>query len=167
MKTHFYIIPLLFLSACYPSKRAAKEVVKAHAIYPEVTAKFCAEFFPVKETEKTTIEYRPGQTIYQTDTTFVDCDTPENKGKKSVPVIYSYEKGRIDTFFSITVKEVENTAKITMLNNEVNNLQASNDDYKRQKKRWQNISFIFIALSIVEALLIYTIFKLKKTNNGN
>lgn len=101
------ILALLF-AGCTASRQLAKISVK----HPELLAKTCGTFFPIKESTTKEIQYVQGErdTIWQSE--FVDCDTIIGKDRiVRVPyVIHS-----MDTLKVVEVRVEENTAQVTAL----------------------------------------------------
>lgn len=99
---------LVVLCGCYTEKRAAKDVVRAHVEYPNITAGYCGKWYPIRIYDSTRIEYRPGDVKYiPGDTVVVDCDTAKTK---IVKVPCPPQIVRVDTLYFSSDKQAENTA---------------------------------------------------------
>jgi hypothetical protein len=120
------LVLIISLTGCYTKKQAARQVIKAQTVYPELVAANCGLWYPPKEFTKTETQYIPGKDSIIRDTQFVDCTEPGNIDNKSVPVPCD-KSIRVDTFIKQVTNQVENTAKIEALTAENKQLKAAND----------------------------------------
>ena len=98
------ILILLLLSGCYTVNKASKQVIKAHVTYPQITAKYCSEFYPTHDSVIFTKEFIKGETVTEVDSFWVDCDSivKNNPGALSntkVPCPPSKNSFRVDTVY--------------------------------------------------------------------
>lgn len=112
---------VLILTSCDTSRRAAIRGAKIQAAQPEVMARLCAQYYPVKEVTTTEIEYIHGRTDTIHNEVMVDCDTvflnrdiPRVVRVKCPPSTHT-----TDTVLKSVVSYKENTAKIQAINNEL------------------------------------------------
>jgi hypothetical protein len=111
------LILALFITGCTAEKQLAKISVKR----PELLAKTCGNFFPIKESVTREIQYVQGQrdTLWQSE--FVDCDTIYGQDRViRVPYIVKIR----DTFKMVEVRTEENTAQIESLGYNISELEA-------------------------------------------
>lgn len=119
---------VFLLSGCYTANKATKQVVKAQVHYPEVLAGICGDLYPPKEYRKDSIIYKPGAVVtIPGKTVYVDCNSDSNKGKSNVPIDCPPSTMQIDTVYSKSEIQVENTAKVTALELQQGKLQRSYD----------------------------------------
>lgn len=147
------ILILLFFASCFSQKQAAKYIGKADVVYPDLTAQFCANRFPVKESTNTEIKYIPGRIDTLTNYIELDCDTViepkyiERKIKVEVPkVIY-----RTDTIEKEKTKIVENTA---LSENLRRNFVTKSTELDKQLKKNRSLYKWIYGLSITFLILL-------------
>lgn len=99
----------LILGSCYTKKKAARQVTRAQAEYPETVASRCGDWYPPKTETVTNTRYVPGKTKIVRDTLKVDCS---EVGNQIVYVPYETGAERVDTVYKEINNTVENTAKI-------------------------------------------------------
>lgn len=136
------------LTGCYTKRQAARQVIRAQSIYPEIVAARCGLWYPPKEYTTTNTKYIRGKDSVILDTFFVDCTEPGNIDNKNVPVPCD-KSVRVDTVEKEVIKQVENTAKIEALTD-------SNISLQKELNQWR-LGCIGFAIA---SLLI--IFKTKK-----
>jgi hypothetical protein len=115
-----FIIPTILLSGCYTLNKAQKQVIKAHVEYPQVTAKYCSEFYPTKDSVIIKKELAKGKTITKIDSFWVNCDSivKNNPGailNVKVPCPPSKNSFRVDTIYDSKEIVRENTARVASL----------------------------------------------------
>lgn len=147
---------LLLLSGCYTQRKAERQVIKAQAHYPQVVAAGCGNWYPPKETTITRTEYKPGVTVYRSDTVKINCDSVVKNGKGD-NVIYMPcppQSRRVDTFYTTSIQTVENTARITALQ------QSYNQEHDRAERLlWERNLWRMTALIAIAAIGIYVVIK--------
>lgn len=67
----------MLTSGCNAQKRATKHMVKAWQLSPEIAVKYCRQVAPITEVTKDSIVYLQGETITETDTLTINCDSPK------------------------------------------------------------------------------------------
>jgi hypothetical protein len=151
-----YLCALLVLSGCYSQRKAEKQVLKAQAHYPQVVGSDCGNWYPPKETTVTKTEYKPGATVYHSDTVKVDCDSVVKNGKgNSVVYLPCPPQGvRVDTFYTTSLKTVENTAKITALQQSYDKEHDRAEQLLFERNLWR-----IIALVCLSAVAVYVVIK--------
>lgn len=110
------ILALLF-AGCTASQQLAKISVKR----PELLAKTCGNFFPIKESVTKEIQYVQGQrdTLWQSE--YIDCDTVIGQDRIiRVPYLVNIR----DTFKVVEVRVEENTAQLESLGYNISELEA-------------------------------------------
>lgn len=182
------ITAALLISGCYTQSKAKKQFLKVHANHPIVSAKYCSEFYPTRDSTIIKSEYIAGDTIITTEWKAIDCDSlikikntlqnAENKGSNGKRDETIYNRKGTNTFYIPThsssktdtlreYKEVirENTAKISFLTLDNEQLSKSNavltsklDDETKRKNRWRTIAFI--AIGVIVAYGIARLYKL-------
>jgi len=148
------LILALFIAGCTAEKQLAKISVKR----PDLLAKTCGNFFPIKESVTREIQYVQGQrdTLWQSE--FVDCDTIIGKDRViRVPYIVKIR----DTFKVVEVRTEENTARITAL--ETNLLQKDEQllDTKQTLKNARGVLSILIVILATIGVFLYIKSRLK------
>lgn len=147
---------LLVLSGCYTQRKAERQVIKAQAHYPQIVAKNCGNWYPPKETTITQTEYKQGATVYRTDTVTVDCDSvvKNGKGNNVVSVPCPPQTERVDTFYTSSVTTVENTARITALQ------QSYDKEHDRAERLlWERNLWRIAALISIAVIAVYVVVK--------
>lgn len=166
MKKTLTIISIaLLLSGCYTAKQASKQVIKAHVTYPQITAKYCSEFYPTHDSVIIKKELVKGETITEIDSFWVDCDSivKNNPGVKSntkVPCPPSKNSYRVDTVYDSKEIIRENTAKITSLEFQIKEKDAI------IVKQWESVAlykkFMWAFFGLLAVNVILFILKAKK-----
>jgi hypothetical protein len=141
------IIALLF-AGCTAEKQLAKISVKR----PELLAKTCGNFFPIKESVTKEIQYVQGQrdTLWQSE--YIDCDTIYGQDRViRVPYIVKIR----DTFKVVEVRTEENTARVTAL--ETNLLQTGEQllDTKQALKNTRGVLSILTVILATIGVFLY------------
>lgn len=151
------LILALFVSGCTAEKQLAKISVKR----PELLAKTCGTFFPVKEsTTKETI-YVQGQrdTIWQSE--FVDCDTIIGKDRiVRVPYVIRSR----DTLKIVEIRTEENTAQLESLGYNISELEAmcvaKDKEILSTKQTLKNTrGLLWIAIAILATIGVFLYIK--------
>lgn len=147
---------LLALSGCYSQRKAERQVLRAKAGYPEVVATDCGNWYPPKETTVTNTEYKPGVTVYHTDTVKVDCDSvvKNHAGNAVVYLPCPPQSVRVDTFYSVSVKTVENTARVEALQLTCNKEHDRAEQLLHERNLWR-----IIALACIAVIGVYAVIK--------
>ena len=138
------IFALLF-AGCTAEKQLAKISVKR----PELLAKTCGNFFPVKESTTRETIYVQGQrdTIWQSE--FVDCDTVIGKDRiVRVPYVIRSR----DTLKVVEVRVEENTARVKAF--ETNLLQKEGQLLSTKQALKNTRGLLWICITILTAVLI-------------
>jgi len=148
------LILALFITGCTAEKQLAKISVKR----PELLAKTCGNFFPIKESVTKEIQYVQGQrdTLWQSE--FVDCDTVIGQDRIiRVPYLIKIR----DTFKMVEVRTEENTARVTAL--ETNLLQTGEQllDTKQALKNTRGVLSILTAILATIGVFLYVKSRLK------
>jgi hypothetical protein len=141
------ILALLF-AGCTAEKQLAKISVKR----PELLAKTCGNFFPIKESVTKEIQYVQGQrdTLWQSE--YIDCDTVIGQDRViRVPYIVKIR----DTFKVVEVRTEENTARVNAL--ETNLLQTGEQllDTKQALKNTRGVLSILTAILATIGVFLY------------
>lgn len=151
-----YLCALLLLPGCYSQRKAERQVLKAQAHYPEVVANDCGNWYPPKETSVTKTEYKPGVTVYHSDTVRIDCDSVIKNGAGG-NVVYlpcPPQSVRVDTFYTSSFTTVENTARVAALQQTYNKEHDRAEQLLHGRNLWRIIALVCIA-----AIGIYTVTK--------
>lgn len=151
-----YLYTLLLLSGCYSQRKAERQILRAQVHYPEVVANDCANWYPPKETSVTKTEYKPGLTVYHTDTVRIDCDSVVKSGSENgiVYVPCPPQSVRVDTFYTSSFTTVENTARIMALQQTYNKEHDRAEQLLHGRNLWRIIALVCIA-----AIGIYAVIK--------
>lgn len=156
MKCFKYIIVILILSSCYTTNKAKKQVSKAHALKPIVTAEMCNSFYPIKDSISYKFEFIQGKN----DTTF-QVDTLMNS-KDSIIYINTikYIK-KTDTIREQLTSIKESTSKDAVILNLSEQKAIIKETLRATKKSlntWRLSFFILIALYLGKIILTKRIF---------
>ena len=148
------LILALFITGCTAEKQLAKIGVKR----PDLLAKTCGNFFPIKESVTKEIQYVQGQrdTLWQSD--FVDCDTIYGQDRIiRVPYVIRLH----DTFKVVEVRTEENTARVNAL--ETNLLQTGEQllDTKQALKNTRGVLSILTVILATIGVFLYVKSRLK------
>ena len=148
------LILALFITGCTAEKQLAKISVKR----PELLAKTCGNFFPIKESVTKEIQYVQGQrdTLWQSE--FVDCDTIYGQDRIiRVPYVIRLH----DTFKVVEVRTEENTARVNAL--ETNLLQTGEQllDTKQALKNTRGVLSILTVILATIGVFLYVKSRLK------
>lgn len=142
---------LLCLSGCYTQRRAERQVYKAHLRYRQVTAQYCnAVFDPVVHVVDSYI-YRPGAAIFHTDTVAINCDSVVAMAplqpivKLPCPPCAS----RTDTVYRMVRTQVENRARIALLEQERSGLQQ---ELAKSRAKYKMLLWPLTALAVYTLL---------------
>ena len=159
-----FIIPIILLSGCYTTNKAKKQVIKAHAEYPQVTAKYCSEFYPTKDSLIIRDNYIKGDIIESTDTFFVDCDSIINANINSpAPIrvaVPCKSTHSVDTIFRSKEVVRENTATVEHLEFQIKDKDATIIKQGEDISFYKKFMWAFFGLLAVNGILI--ILKIKK-----
>lgn len=143
------LILSLLLVGCYTTNKAKKQVVKAHALKPNVTAELCTSFYPTKDSiVKETINI-PGKN----DTVLsMVIDTVYDKSTNTIYLDRIKYINRVDTVFKSVFSNKQSTSKTIHLNNKINDLnelKAVNkqtiSNLKESRNKWR----FYMVLAIV------------------
>lgn len=147
---------LLLLSGCYTQRKAERQLLKAQARYPEIVATDCGNWYPPKELTVTKTEYKPGVTVYHSDTVTIDCDSvvKNSAGDNVVYLPCPPRTERVDTFYTSSVKTVENTARITALQQLYDKEHDRAERLLHERNIWRIVALVCIA-----AIGIYAVIK--------
>lgn len=151
-----YLCALLLLSGCYSQRKAERQVLRAQAHYPEVVANDCGKWYQPKESSVIRTEYKPGLTVYHSDTVRIDCDSVI-KGGEGNGIVYvpcPPQSVRVDTFYTSSFTTVENTARIMALQQTYNKEHDRAEQLLRGRNLWRIIALVCIA-----AIGIYAVIK--------
>lgn len=148
------LLILMILSSCYTDRKATKQVVKAHAIKPKITANLCNSFYPVKDSIVKESIFIEGK--HDTITNLV-TDTLINKDTTIIiNNVYKYIN-RTDTLFKTHIQYKESTSKLRDLTyklNDLNKLNSSNNTtikhLKLNRNSWRYAFFIVIMLYLLK-----------------
>lgn len=166
MKKTLTIISIaLLLSGCYTTNKASKQVIKAHVTYPQVTAKYCSEFYPTHDSVVIKRELVKGETITEVDSFWVDCDSivknnPESKSNVKVPCPPSKNSFRVDTVYNSKVIFRENTARIADFEFQIKKKDATIIKQGEDISFYKKYMWAFFGLLTVNGILI--VLKIKK-----
>ena len=147
------ILALLF-AGCTAEKQLAKISVKR----PELLAKTCGNFFPVKESTTRETIYVQGErdTIWQSE--FVDCDTIIGKDRiVRVPYVIRSR----DTLKVVEVRVEENTARVNALETNLLEKEGQLLDTKQALKNTRGLLWIAIAILATIGVFLYLKSRLK------
>lgn len=147
------ILALLF-AGCTAEKQLAKISVKR----PELLAKTCGNFFPIKESTTKEIQYIKGErdTIWQSE--FVDCDTIIGKDRVlRVPYVIRSR----DTLKVIEVRVEENTARVNALETNLLDKEGQLQSTKQTLKNTRGLLAIAIAILATIGVFLYLKSRLK------
>lgn len=149
---------LLVLSGCYTQRKAERQLVKAQARYPQVVANDCGNWYPPKEMTVTQTEYKPGIPVYHTDTVTIDCDSVIKNVKGGVVYMPCPPRvERVDTFYTTSVRTVENTAKITALQQSYDQERDRAERLLWERNLWRIIALVSIAIIAVYATIKFVL----------
>lgn len=148
------LILTLTLCSCYAPKRAARDLRKVFVHYPQLIAEHCATQYPVKPITEIRTRYLPGKDSFVIDTVEVEC--PDSVRTVSVPITKYHL--RVDTFTRDSIVEIENTARISFLENEAKDARATlllEQQKHKTTRRWLNIAASFSVLSGLAFLILF------------
>lgn len=143
------ILALLF-AGCTAEKQLAKISVKR----PELLAKTCGNFFPVKESVTKEIQYVQGQrdTLWQSE--YIDCDTVIGQDRIiRVPYVIRLH----DTLKVVEVRTEENTARVNAL--ETNLLQKGEQLLSTKQALKNARGLLWIAITILATIGVFLYLK--------
>lgn len=143
-----FLVLIFSLTGCYSARKAARQVIKAQSIFPEMVAENCGLWYPPKEFTRESTRYLRGKDSVIRDTAYVDCTKPGNIDKKDV-LVPCNQTIRVDTFEKEVITKVENTATIQALNNKITKLQENNTILKTICAIAVGILGIFFILKII------------------
>ena len=138
------ILALLF-AGCTAERQLAKISVKR----PELLAKTCGNFFPVKESTTKEIQYIKGErdTLWQSE--YIDCDTVIGQDRViRVPYVIRSR----DTLKVVEVRVEENTARVKAF--ETNLLQKETQLLSTKQALKNTRGLLWICITILTAVLI-------------
>lgn len=147
------ILALLF-AGCTAEKQLAKISVKR----PELLAKTCGNFFPVKESTTRETIYVQGErdTIWQSE--FVDCDTIIGKDRiVRVPYVIRSK----DTLKVVEIRTEENTARVKALETNLLEKEGQLLSTKQTLKNTRGLLAIAIAILATIGVFLYLKSRLK------
>lgn len=154
-RTIIAAVAFITLSGCYTERKANRQVLKAQAHYPDIVAADCGDWYPPKESTVTKTEYRPGVPVYFRDTVRVDCDSVVRTGKQPLVTVPCPPRSiRVDTFYSVTFRTLENTAKITALQAQYGKEHDRAGQLLHERNLWR-----IVALSALGAIIAFVVIK--------
>ena len=139
------LIRALLFAGCTAEKQLAKISVKR----PELLAKTCGNFFPVKESTTRETIYVQGErdTIWQSE--YIDCDTIIGQDRiLRVPYVIRLH----DTLKVVEVRVEENTARVKAI--ETNILQKEGQLLSTKQALKNTRGLLWICITILTAVLI-------------
>lgn len=153
----FSIVLLLILSSCYTDRKATKQVIKAHAIKPSITANLCSSFYPVKDSIIKETKFIEGKK--DTVTNLVTDTLINNDTVKIINTVYRYIN-RTDTVNKTHIQYRESTSKLKDLSYKLTDLKllksANNEKIKQLKKsrnNWRMYLILFISLYLGKIII--------------
>ena len=159
------LLILLSLTGCFTQKKAQKQFNKAHFKYPEISAKGCSIFYPIKEKITIDTKYIQGEIDTFIEFVEVDCDTViETKFKERIIQIPCPPRlQRVDTIYKTEYKELENTAKLEVLNINIKRLEADRIILESQILHVKKSSLFWkrLALFLTIIAVVYIIYKIE------
>lgn len=162
MRVFKTIVLALLLTGCYTTNKAKKQVSKAHALKPNVTAELCGSFYPVKDsiTKETVHINGKNDTI-----TNMVTDTVINNDTTTIYKYLNTYINRTDTISKTHVQYRESTSKLKDLGYkiaEINDLNSAyiqeNKHLKRNRNHWRIYFFILIAMFLLKIVITKRIF---------
>ena len=159
----FKIITLvLLLSGCYTTNKAKRQVVKAHALKPNVTANLCKSFYPIKDSIIKETVHINGKN--DTITNLVTDTVINNDTTTIYKYIYTYIN-RTDTVNKTHIQYKESTSKVKDLSNTIRDLEVLNvtkqskiKELKGNRNRWRMLFFILVSLFLCKVLITKRVF---------
>lgn len=146
------LLILILLSSCYTDKKATKQVVKAHAIKPKITANLCNSFYPIKDSIIKETNFIQGKT----DTvTFLSFDTIHDtlNGVVYLDRVNYKTIRKTDTVIKTHIQYKESTSKVRDLiyknrdiTNELTECKTSYNSLKSNRNGWRYAFLIFVIL---------------------
>lgn len=150
MKLFSYILIISLLFSCYTTNKAKKQVSKAHALKPNVTAELCTSFYPTKDSiiesikiingKNDTLTYTVNDTVVKNDTVYIYLDRTKYIN-------------RTDTIKSTFVQYKESTSKLIHYQNQITDLNQHKTEVltelkivKKSRKNWMFLFFTFIGI---------------------
>ena len=156
------LILSLLLVGCYTTNKAKKQVVKAHALKPNVTAELCTSFYPTKDSiVKETINI-PGKN----DTVLsMIVDTVYDSKTNTVYLDRIKYINRVDTVFKSVFSNKQSTSKTIHLNNKINDLNELNavnkqtiSNLKESRNKWRFYMVLAVILYFVKVYFTKKLF---------
>lgn len=166
MKNQIPIILIAFLlSGCYTVNKASKQVIKAHANFPQVTAEYCAAFYPPKDSVIVKRELVKGEVIKKIDSFYVDCDSivknnPLSPGNKKVLAPPCVSTHSVDTVYDTKEIVRENTAKIAHFEFQLKEKEAANVRQSVDIAFYKKFMWAFFGLLAINAFMLARKFKI-------
>lgn len=151
-----FLFIILLLSSCYTTNKAKKQVSKAHALKPNVTAEMCNSFYPIKDSVSYKFEFVQGKN----DTT-LQVDTVVNSKDSIIYINTIRYVTKTDTIREQSTSIKESTSKDAIISN-LKELNAVTNERLRSTKNSRNVwrlsFFILITLYLGKIILTKRIF---------
>ena len=141
--------------ACRSPRKAERQLQRAHSEFPTLTAKACADWYPVKTHDSVRVEFRKGETVTRLDTVRVDCDEirPDSGGRRVVYARCPPCQTRTDTLLRTWTQVRENTARVRELQAEVQEERDEKRDAESSCGMWRFIALLALGYILLRILL--------------
>jgi hypothetical protein len=139
---------VLNLISCSPVGKMARLEHK----HPFYVAEFCANKYPTQEKVVEKIEYKEGETKFDTSFVQIDCDSAIKYQTRWVNVPKFIQKLRIDTLYSTKETVVKSTAEMK----QIAILQNDNDKLHQKYSWWMKFGIVTAACWVI--FIAYKIF---------
>lgn len=152
----FSVILILLLTSCYTNNKAKKQVSKAHALKPNVTAEMCNSFYPIKDSVSYKFEFVQGKN----DTT-LQVDTIKDVKDSIIYINTIRYINKTDTIREQSTSIKESTSKDAIISNLKELNSVTNERLKATKNSlntWRISFFILIALYLFKVWMTKKIF---------
>ena len=158
----YSIVFMFLLVGCYTTNKAKKQVIKAHALKPNVTAELCTSFYPTKDsTVKETITVKG-----KNDTvTNMVTDTIHDSTTNTIYLDRTKYITRVDTVHKTFIQTKESTSKVKQLSATVRNLEfsvvAQNESIKNIKSdrnKWRLYFFTLLSFYLLKVVITKKVF---------
>lgn len=149
---------ILILAILFAGCTAEKQLAKISVKRPELLAKTCGNFFPVKESTTRETIYVQGErdTLWQSE--YIDCDTVIGQDRiLRVPYIIRSR----DTLKVVEIRTEENTARVNALVSNLSQKEGQLIDTKQALKNTRGVLAILTAILATIGVFLYLKSRLK------
>lgn len=155
------VIAILLILTSFTSCVNEKNYVKYHHKEEPTSAKYCADWYPIKETIRTITEYKQGEEVIipgESEIVRINCDSVKKQKVKN-NTVYVKVPGpqRVDTFIKKEIITQENTAYKSSMQDSINAYANKNivlQEKLTETKKFRNIFGGSLAVIIAGGIAI-------------